>query len=259
MQAGLDGVWPYVDELFGTDELEQSLVADGVAVDASALRAGWDGYVDGVLAEATLTRPEGTAHPARRRPARHPHRADGLPARRDAAPAPRPPGCVVVSTTVVPRRGAGGCRAVLDPELPVLSIADLGILRDVAMADDGSVVVTITPTYSGCPAMDVIRRDVEDAVRAAGFDRVEVRTVLSPAWTTDWLTESGRQALQDYGIAPPSRRTTSTGPVALSLSVRCPQCGSPDTRESSRFGSTACKSLWVCNACREPFDHMKAI
>jgi ring-1,2-phenylacetyl-CoA epoxidase subunit PaaD len=150
--------------------------------------------------------------------------------------------------------------AVLDPELPVLSIADLGILRDVAMSDDGSVVVTITPTYSGCPAMDVIRRDVEDAVRAAGFDRVEVRTVLSPAWTTDWLTESGRRALQDYGIAPPaSRRTASSGPVALSLSVRCPQCGSPDTRESSRFGSTACKSLWVCNACREPFDHMKAI
>jgi ring-1,2-phenylacetyl-CoA epoxidase subunit PaaD len=150
--------------------------------------------------------------------------------------------------------------AVLDPELPVLSIADLGILRDVAMSDDGSVVVTITPTYSGCPAMDVIHRDVEDAVRAAGFDRVEVRTVLSPAWTTDWLTESGRRALQDYGIAPPaSRRTASSGPVALSLSVRCPQCGSPDTRESSRFGSTACKSLWVCNACREPFDHMKAI
>jgi len=166
----------------------------------------------------------------------------------------------VVSTTVLSLDEArAAAAAVLDPELPVLSIADLGILRDVAVADDGSVVVTITPTYSGCPAMDVIRRDVEDAVRAAGFDRVEVRTVLSPAWTTDWLTESGRQALQDYGIAPPFRRTTSSGPVALSLSVRCPQCGSPDTRESSRFGSTACKSLWVCNACREPFDHMKAI
>jgi ring-1,2-phenylacetyl-CoA epoxidase subunit PaaD len=149
--------------------------------------------------------------------------------------------------------------AVLDPELPVLTIADLGVLRDVTLTDDGTVVVTITPTYSGCPAMDVIRRDVDDAVRAAGFDRVEVRTVLGPAWTTDWLTESGRRALQDYGIAPPSRRTTSSGPVALSLSVRCPQCGSADTRETSRFGSTACKSLWVCNACREPFDHMKAI
>jgi ring-1,2-phenylacetyl-CoA epoxidase subunit PaaD len=167
---------------------------------------------------------------------------------------------VVSTLTLSLDEARAAAAAVLDPELPVLSIADLGILRDVAMSDDGSVVVTITPTYSGCPAMDVIRRDVEDAVRAAGFDRVEVRTVLSPAWTTDWLTESGRRALQDYGIAPPpSRRTASSGPVALSLSVRCPQCGSPDTRESSRFGSTACKSLWVCNACREPFDHMKAI
>ena len=116
MQAGLERLWPYVDELFGTDDLEQSLVADGVAVDASALRAGWDGYVDGVLAEATLTRPEGTAHPARRRPARHPHRAAGLPARRDAAPAPRPPGGVVVSTALAdPRRGAGGRRGGARP------------------------------------------------------------------------------------------------------------------------------------------------
>jgi ring-1,2-phenylacetyl-CoA epoxidase subunit PaaD len=165
----------------------------------------------------------------------------------------------VTTSTLSLGEARAAAAAVLDPELPVLSIADLGVLRDVALADDGTVVVTITPTYSGCPAMDVIRRDVEDAVRAAGFDRVEVRTVLSPAWTTDWLTESGRRALQDYGIAPPARRTTSSGPVAVSLSVRCPQCGSPDTRESSRFGSTACKSLWVCNACREPFDHMKAI
>jgi ring-1,2-phenylacetyl-CoA epoxidase subunit PaaD len=165
----------------------------------------------------------------------------------------------VTTSTLSLGEARAAAAAVLDPELPVLSIADLGVLRDVALADDGTVVVTITPTYSGCPAMDVIRRDVEGAVRAAGFDRVEVRTVLSPAWTTDWLTESGRRALQDYGIAPPARRTTSSGPVAVSLSVRCPQCGSPDTRESSRFGSTACKSLWVCNACREPFDYMKAI
>ena len=149
--------------------------------------------------------------------------------------------------------------AVLDPEVPVLTIADLGVLRDVAMSDDGSVVVTVTPTYSGCPAMDVIRHDVETAVREAGFDRVEVRTVLSQAWTTDWMTEQGRRALQEYGIAPPGRRTSFDGPIAVTLSVRCPQCGSADTRESSRFGSTACKSLWVCRACREPFDHFKVI
>ena len=152
--------------------------------------------------------------------------------------------------------------AVLDPEVPVLTIADLGVLRDVTMTDDGTVVVTVTPTYSGCPAMDVIRHDVELAVREAGFDRVEVRTVLSPAWTTDWMTEQGRRALQEYGIAPPGRRTGPGGDsraIPVNISVRCPQCGSADTRESSRFGSTACKSLWVCRACREPFDHFKVI
>jgi ring-1,2-phenylacetyl-CoA epoxidase subunit PaaD len=147
--------------------------------------------------------------------------------------------------------------AVLDPEVPVLTIADLGVLRDVELREDGTAVVTITPTYSGCPAMDVIRRDVEDAVRSAGFAAVEVRTVLSPAWTTDWMSDEGRRALASYGIAPPSHRRG--GPVAVALSVRCPQCGSPRTRETSRFGSTACKSLWVCEECREPFDHFKAI
>lgn len=149
---------------------------------------------------------------------------------------------------------------VLDPEVPVLTIADLGVLREVEVRDDGTAVVTVTPTYSGCPAMDVIRRDVEQAVRGTGFDRVEVRTVLAPAWTTDWMTDAGRQALADYGIAPPSVRTVrEAGPVAVALSVRCPQCGSPRTRESSRFGSTSCKSLWVCEDCREPFDHFKAL
>jgi ring-1,2-phenylacetyl-CoA epoxidase subunit PaaD len=149
--------------------------------------------------------------------------------------------------------------AVLDPEVPVLTIADLGVLRDVTIDADGRVTVTVTPTYSGCPAMDVIRRDVENAVRDAGFSDVEVRTVLSPAWSTDWMTEQGRQALSDYGIAPPQVRAEAFGPILVSLSVRCPQCDSPDTRELSRFGSTACKSLWACNSCREPFDHFKAI
>ena len=155
-------------------------------------------------------------------------------------------------------RASAAAGAVLDPEVPVLTIADLGVLRDVTVDADGLVTVTVTPTYSGCPAMDVIRRDVEDAVRAAGFAAVEVRTVLSPAWTTDWMTEQGRRALADYGIAPPQRRSSTTGPILVSLSVRCPQCGSSDTRELSRFGSTACKSMWACNACLEPFDHFKA-
>jgi ring-1,2-phenylacetyl-CoA epoxidase subunit PaaD len=155
-------------------------------------------------------------------------------------------------------RASAAAGAVLDPEVPVLTIADLGVLRDVTVDGAGRVIVTVTPTYSGCPAMDVIRRDVEDAVHAAGFSDVEVRTVLSPPWTTEAMTDHGRQALLDYGIAPPERRTSTSGPILVSLSVRCPQCDSPDTRELSRFGSTACKSMWACNSCLEPFDHFKA-
>ena len=147
--------------------------------------------------------------------------------------------------------------AVPDPELPVLTIADLGVLRGVEVADDGAVEVTITPTYSGCPAMEAIRQDVEAALEEAGFAEVRVRTVLAPAWTTDWITDRGRAALHEYGIAPPGRR--DLGPVALTLAVRCPLCGSPETREISRFGSTACKALWQCRSCGEPFDHLKTL
>ncbi|KQY64799.1 phenylacetate-CoA oxygenase subunit PaaJ [Nocardioides sp. Root151] len=145
--------------------------------------------------------------------------------------------------------------AVPDPELPVVTIADLGILRDVTEHDQGSVHVRITPTYSGCPAMETIREDIVAALTGAGFLHVDVEFVLAPAWTTDWMTADGRRKLADHGIAPPGPRDV----VGLTLSVRCPQCGSPRTRESSRFGSTSCKSLWVCSECREPFDHFKAI
>lgn len=147
--------------------------------------------------------------------------------------------------------------AVLDPEVPVLTIEDLGILRSVDVAADGGsgVTVTITPTYSGCPAMDSIRDDILAAFTRAGYDDVRVEFVLAPAWTTDWMSDEGKRKLLEYGIVPPQPR----GPVLLTVSLRCPQCGSPDTRELSRFGSTACKSLWVCSACREPFDHFKSI
>ncbi len=141
--------------------------------------------------------------------------------------------------------------------MPVLTIEDLGVLRAVEV-DGTSVHVDITPTYSGCPAMDTIRDDVILALTAAGFDEVEVRLVLSPAWTTDWMTEAGKTKLAAYGIAPPSgRAAVSTGPIRLSLSVRCPRCGSLDTREVSHFGSTSCKALFECRACLEPFDHFK--
>jgi ring-1,2-phenylacetyl-CoA epoxidase subunit PaaD len=148
--------------------------------------------------------------------------------------------------------------AVPDPEVPVLTIDDLGVLRDVSVDDDGRVQVVITPTYSGCPAMDAIRDDVVSALQNNGFPDVEVRLVLSPAWTTDWMSEDGRRKLVEYGIAPPTGRRPA-GPVALTLAVRCPRCGSADTRELSRFGSTACKALWQCRACAEPFDHFKAL
>jgi ring-1,2-phenylacetyl-CoA epoxidase subunit PaaD len=146
---------------------------------------------------------------------------------------------------------------VLDPEVPVLTIEDLGILRDVSVDDRGHVVVRITPTYSGCPAMEAIRADVTSRLAEHGFADVTVEMVLSPAWTTDWMSEAGKAKLREYGIAPPHRR--GEGPVLVGLSVRCPRCGSPDTRELSRFGSTACKSLWSCNACLEPFDHFKTL
>lgn len=148
--------------------------------------------------------------------------------------------------------------SVLDPEVPVLTIEDLGILREVQVEDSGRVRVSITPTYSGCPAMEAIRSDVMAALADAGYDDVVVDFVLAPAWTTDWMTPDGRRKLEEYGIAPPTRRDVGDT-VPLTLSLRCPQCGSPDTRELSRFGSTACKSLWACNACLEPFDHFKSI
>ncbi len=146
---------------------------------------------------------------------------------------------------------------VADPEVPVLTIADLGVLRGVRREGD-EVVVTITPTYSGCPAMDVIRQEVELTLQALHVNG-RVETVLSPAWTTDWMSEEGKAKLVEYGIAPPTGRHAVEGPVPLSLTIRCPLCGSPDTTELSRFGSTSCKSLWRCNSCREPFDHFKAI
>jgi ring-1,2-phenylacetyl-CoA epoxidase subunit PaaD len=158
--------------------------------------------------------------------------------------------------TTMPR-ARGIAATVLDPELPMVTIEDLGILRDVTEDDQGRVHVTITPTYSGCPAMEAIRDDLVDSLTLAGYQRVDVEFVLSPAWSTDDLTDAGRQKLARAGIAPPGP-VRAGDPVALTLSVRCPQCGSLDTRESSRFGSTACKSLWVCRACREPFDHFKA-
>jgi ring-1,2-phenylacetyl-CoA epoxidase subunit PaaD len=154
---------------------------------------------------------------------------------------------------------------VTDPELPTLTLADLGVLRDVRTQADGTVVVEITPTYTGCPAMGVMRADLVHALHSAGFESVDVRTVLSPAWSTDWITDDGRRKLAAGGIAPPGKAPErTTGPIPLQLSpradtVECPLCGSADTEQISEFGATACKALRRCRSCREPFEHVKEI
>ncbi len=158
---------------------------------------------------------------------------------------------------------------VTDPELPMLTVADLGILRDVTTEGD-TLVVLITPTYSGCPAMATIRSDLHLALAGAGFESVEIRISLHPAWSSDWITDHGRQVLADHGIAPPGRaehgsdasggdhRTglTLTMPDRL---IRCPNCGSGETRELSHFSSSACRALRVCRSCGEPFEHFKQL
>lgn len=148
---------------------------------------------------------------------------------------------------------------VKDPEVPVLSILDLGIVRGVEEQED-SVVVTITPTYSGCPAMDVIGMQIRLALAEAGYKKVQLKQVLSPAWTTDWMSEAGKEKLRAFGIAPPQYQVKSMAGLDLfeeEKSVPCPHCGSHHTHRVSEFGSTACKSLYKCDACMEPFDYFK--
>ncbi len=153
---------------------------------------------------------------------------------------------------------------VVDPEMPMLTLDDLGVIRSVDETADG-VIVTITPTYSGCPAIDEMRADIGRSLTDAGYGPVEVRTVFAPAWSTDWISEVGRRKLADAGIAPPGRAPArGSGPVPLTLGppsskVRCPHCGAPSTEEFSRFGPTACTALRRCPACLEPFEHMKEI
>lgn len=153
-------------------------------------------------------------------------------------------------------------RAIADPEIPVLTLDDLGIVRSVAVDDEhGTVTVVLTPTYSGCPATRLIEDLVGHQIRRAGF-QPEVRTQLSPPWSTDWMSTDGKRKLSEFGIAPPGERPEAEGTALLTLHRRqvvCPRCGSPDTEEISRFGSTACKALRRCLSCGDPFDEFKAI
>lgn len=162
---------------------------------------------------------------------------------------------------IVGDRRAAAWRAaacVTDPELPVLTVADLGILSDVEIDDAGAVRVTILPTYSGCPAMGVIALDIETALAKAGFDQVSVKLSHLPAWSTDRMSSEARDKLRAYGIAPPAKGAGKRALFGMP-DVACPRCGSRETERISEFGSTACKALWRCVACREPFDHFKCI
>lgn len=146
---------------------------------------------------------------------------------------------------------------VSDPEVPVLTITDLGIVRDVKMyntpSGDGGIEVIITPTYTGCPAMDMIAMNIKLALIENGYSNIKITSVLAPAWTTDWMSEEGKRKLKEYGIAPPLTRSD----VSSDRVIKCPQCNSTSTKLISEFGSTACKALYQCNDCKEPFDYFK--
>jgi ring-1,2-phenylacetyl-CoA epoxidase subunit PaaD len=145
---------------------------------------------------------------------------------------------------------------VTDPEVPVLTILDLGIVRDVSVEED-TVNVTITSTYSGCPAMDVIAMNIRMALLSHGIKKISIENQLSPAWTTDWMTDEGKRKLKEYGIAPPIRKSENGLGLFEEDVVACPRCGSEDTMLTSQFGPTSCKSLYKCNSCHEPFEHFK--
>jgi ring-1,2-phenylacetyl-CoA epoxidase subunit PaaD len=147
---------------------------------------------------------------------------------------------------------------VKDPEVPVLSILDLGIVRDVRITPSGEVTVVITPTYSGCPAMDVIGMNIRMALAGRGFSKVSIGMQLSPAWTTDWMSAEGKKKLKEYGIAPPARMATAgIGLFEEEDAITCPRCDSADTKLVSNYGATSCKAMYQCNTCHEPFEHFK--
>lgn len=147
---------------------------------------------------------------------------------------------------------------VQDPEIPVLSVIDLGIIREIDFADDGHLKVTITPTYSGCPAMNMIEVNIKSTLQDEGFDNVEVITQYQPAWTTDWMTEEGKKKLKEYGIAPPEGSSSDKSILmGGKKEIECPHCGSKDTEMTSAFGATPCKALYRCTECEEPFEYFK--
>ena len=163
----------------------------------------------------------------------------------------------MVATAISREQILGWLAEVADPEIPVLSITDLGIVRDVTVGD--AVTVAVTPTYSGCPATEVLEQSVVDALHERGSDHVEIERVLSPAWTTEWITDAGREKLRAYGIAPPEKGGTKRELLYGNRQIACPRCESTNTQVVSEFGSTACKATYRCKDCLEPFEYFKCI
>ncbi len=244
-QSAIDDLWAFSGEMFEADESREA--ASAMAQDGFRCRERSD--VD----------PAQKRLDAAGRPQRAAQRAPRASAQRVAIDAADFSGCHMVSAIFndaeLRRHAWDIVASVVDPEIPVLTIADLGVLRDVAVTD-GRVDVAITPTYSGCPAMNMIALEIDLALEREGFRRSRVRIVLSPAWTTDWISEDGRRKLREYGIAPPQAASSRRALFGVQQ-VECPQCGSADTEVLSEFGSTSCKALWRCKSCREPFDYFK--
>ena len=147
-----------------------------------------------------------------------------------------------------------------DPEIPVLTVLDLGVIRKAETDPSGKVKILLTPTYSGCPAMGVIENDIREQLELNGYREIDIQMVYAPAWTTDWISEEAREKLRQYGIAPPEGSADKNYLKAgYAPQVKCPRCGSPDSKMISQFGSTACKALYSCNSCKEPFDYFKCL
>ncbi len=270
LQAALDRLWPYCAEIFDPDAVDEAAAAAG-------LGPRWS-RPERCLAPGIRRRARrGRAGRARRsrlsqhRQDRAAQRAPRLHAGRDAAPAALVSRRRLVSEAVTLSRvdrAWNVLAGVLDPEVPVVSVCDLGIVRDVidrGAGGTGGLTVVVTPTYSGCPATEVIERSIVEALEAEGLGPVRVEMRRAPAWTTDWMSEAGREKLRAYGIAPPgpvaplAEMPLRFVPRARPVAIACPRCASIDTERIAAFGATACKALWRCRACAEPFEHFKAI
>ena len=256
-QAAIDHLWAFTGEMFQADASERGPDRAGIAVDPASLRPQWLKTVAGIVGEATLALPKSDWMQQGGREAGTASISAICSANssRCRGRFRGPHGDRQISDAELRQHAWNTAAAVVDPEIPVLTIADLGVLRDVAIRD-GQVEVAITPTYSGCPAMNMIGLEIELALEREGFRHSKVRTVLSPAWTTDWMSEDGRRKLREYGIAPPQAGGSRRALFGVQQ-VACPQCGSGDTEVLSEFGSTSCKALWRCKSCREPFDYFK--